>query len=291
MTTPRLEQQIISADHDDVYYPIDDDEPLAESEYQLFPLNYAYGALRSWFEDDPTTWVGSDMFLYYEEGVPNNSVAPDVFVVTRTHKRHLRDTFKMWKEGRVPEFVLEIMSRTSVHRDTVKKYDLYERLGVREYWLYDPTERGVLDPRLRGYELVGGEYRPLEVREVDGKCSGASDVLGLELHAEFGWFRFFDPVSGEYLPSDAERKRAQAEAERGRADAELGRMEAEWGRMEAEQALSSEQQARAEAERALSSEHRARAEAERAWAESERARQRLESLLREYGIEPPSQAG
>ena len=213
MTTPRLKHQLDRANHDDVYYPIDDDEPLAESEHQLFPLTYAHGALRSWFADDPTTWVGADMFLYYEEGVPSSVVAPDVFVVTQTHKSHLRDIFQTWVEGRVPEFVLEIMSPTSVRLDTVEKYELYEGLGVQEYWVYDPTEEGFLEPRLRGHVLVGGEYRRIEIREVDGKWVGMSEALGLELHANSEWFRFFDPASGEYLPNLDERKQAQEAAE------------------------------------------------------------------------------
>ena len=253
MTTPRLKQQLDQTDHDDVYYPMDDDEPLAESEHQLFPLTYAHAALRSWYEDDSTTWVGADMFLYYEEGIPSSVVAPDVFVVKRTHKRHLRNIFQTWVEGRVPELVLEVMSPTSVRRDTVTKYELYERLGVREYWLYDPTEEGVLEPRLRGYVLVGGEYRPVEVREVDGMYVGVSDVLGLEFHATGEWFRFFDPVSGEYLPDQQETTHA----------------------------LSAERHARGEADRA-------REEAETAWSSERRARQELERLLREHGVEPPA---
>ena len=247
MTTPRLKnvtphsdagQQIDQADHDDVFYPIDDDEPLAESEHQLFPLTYAHAALlRSWFADDPTTWVGADMFLYYEEGDPSSVVAPDVFVVTQTHKRHLRNIFQTWVEGRVPELVLEVMSRTSVENDLVTKYELYERLGVREYWLYDPTEEGVLQPRLRGHVLVDGEYHRIEVLEEDGKLVGTSEVLGLELHASAEWFRFFNPVSGEYLP-DQEETRLALSAERR-------------AREESERALQSERQARQEMERLL----------------------------------------
>ena len=237
MTTPRLKPELDQTDHEDVYYPIEDDEPLAESEYQLFPLTYAHAALRSWYEDDPTVWVGADMFLYYEEGVPSSVVAPDVFVVTQTHKRHLRNIFQTWVEGRVPELVLEVMSRTSVRRDTVDKYEIYERLGVREYWIYDPTEESFLDPRLRGYVLLEGEYRPIEVREVDGKHIGVSEVLGLEFHANAEWFRFFDPVAGEYLLNSDERKRAQEEAERGRAEAEQERAESERARQHLESLL------------------------------------------------------
>ena len=250
MTTPRLKQE---ATHlDEVHYPIDDDEPLAESERQLFPLTYAHAALTSWYEDDPTTWVGADMFLYYEEGVASSVAAPDVFVVTRTHKRHRRNIFQTWVEGRTPDLVLEIMSSTSVRRDTVTKYELYRELGVREYWIYDPTEEGYLEPRLRGYMLVDGEYRPIEVREVDGRHIGVSEVLGLELHADAEWFRFFDPESGEYLPDTYENRRALEEAEQ-----------------------------------ALTSERRAREEAERGQADERRAREELEHLLREHGIEPP----
>ena len=212
MTTPRLKKD---ATHlAEVHYPIDDDEPLAESEYQLFPLTYAHGALTSWFEDDPTVWVGADMFLYYEEGVPSSVVAPDVFVVTQTHKRHKRNIFQTWVEGRVPDLVLEIMSSTSVRRDTVTKHDLYQSLGVREYWLYDPTEEGFMEPRLRGYTLIDGEYQPIEVREVDGRLVGVSEVLGLEFHADAEWFRFFDPQSGEHIPDTYEDRRARKEAEK-----------------------------------------------------------------------------
>ena len=231
MTTPRLKQKV--GHPDPVHYPIEDDEPLAESEHQLFPLTYAHAALRTWFEDDPTTWVGADMFLYYEEGVPSSVVAPDVFVVTQTHKRHLRNIFQTWVEGRVPELVLEVMSPSSVRRDTVTKYGVYESLGVREYWLYDPTEEGFLEPRLQGNLLSGGEYRPIEVLEADGKYIGVSEVLRLELHADGEWFRFFDPVSGEYLPDSEERKRAQeaAEARAEAAEARQAELEAEIRRL------------------------------------------------------------
>ena len=243
MVTPHLKQDVRRTDTDTVHYPIDDDEPLAESEYQLFPLTYAHAALRSWFEDNPTVWVGADMFLYYEEGVPSSVVAPDVFVVTQTHKRHLRNIFQTWVEGRVPELVLEVMSRTSVRRDTVEKYELYERLGVREYWIYDPTEEGFLDPRLRGYALVQGEYRPIEMREVDGKYVGVSDVLGLEFHANAEWFRFFNPISGEYLPDSDERKRAQEAAE-ARAEQDRAAREAAEARAEHDRAAREEAEAR-----------------------------------------------
>ena len=107
-------------------------------------------------------------------------VTPDVFVVTNTHKRHKRDIFQTWVEGRVPEFVLEVMSRTSVHNDSVTKYALYERLGVREYWLYDPTEDGLLLPRLQWERVLHGrEYRSAEVEGGIGDVCRSERGVGI----------------------------------------------------------------------------------------------------------------
>ena len=251
MTAPRLESEVNQAEQaGPVFYPVEDDEPLAESEYQLFPLTYAHWALTTWFADDPTTWVGADMFLYYVEGDPGKVVAPDVFVVTQTHKEQLRNIFQTWVEGRVPDFILEVLSEKNYRNDLVTKFPLYRQLGVTEYWMYDPTPTGILSPPLQGYRLVGGAYQPIPVEGMarPGRYRGASEVLRLELHAERDWFRLFDPVGGVYLRNY----------------------------QESEQALAAEREARLADQQALTAEREARAE--------------LERLLREHGIEPPSSA-
>ena len=204
MTASRLksdaEQPVRS---EPVFYPKEDDEPLGETEHQLIPLTYAHAALTTWFAGVPTTWVGADMFLYYEEGDPGKVVAPDVFVVTGTRKEPRREIFQVWVEGRVPDFVLEITSNHTRQNDLVTKFALYRQLGVQEYWLYDPTEETRVVPLLQGNRLVDGVYQPIPVTEMTApnRYRGMSDLLGLELHAEPDWFRFFDSVAGEYLRS------------------------------------------------------------------------------------------
>jgi Uma2 family endonuclease len=37
-----------------------------------------------------------------------------------------------------PDFIVEILSPTTIKRDRGVKFDLYEKHGVREYWLVDP---------------------------------------------------------------------------------------------------------------------------------------------------------
>src|SRR4029450_7478775 len=56
-----------------------------------------------------------------------------------------------------PDLVVEILSPSTKRRDQRLKRDLYERVGVREYWLVDPVgnvvpgyrrgKRGLADPR------------------------------------------------------------------------------------------------------------------------------------------------
>ncbi len=65
-----------------------------------------------------------------------------------------------------PDLVVEIISPSSVVRDSVIKKDLYEAHGVREYWLLDPANRAievfVLENnryRLDNYALSTGPVR------------------------------------------------------------------------------------------------------------------------------------
>jgi len=42
-----------------------------------------------------------------------------------------------------PDFVAEVLSPSSIKRDVREKYDLYEKYGVREYWIISPLENYV----------------------------------------------------------------------------------------------------------------------------------------------------
>jgi Uma2 family endonuclease len=55
-----------------------------------------------------------------------------------------------------PDLIIEVLSPASVKLDRVKKYNLYEKYGVREYWILDPI--GVVDVFTHKdghFELVG----------------------------------------------------------------------------------------------------------------------------------------
>ena len=190
-----------------VEYPYSDGRPMAESEAQLRAMVYLLGVLYAHYRDHPDVYVGGDMFVYYEEGNPAAAVAPDVFVVMGAPKRSQapRLSYKLWEEPKGPDFVLEVVSRRTWAADRDKKRALYARLGVGEYWLYDPTGERIRS-RLRAMRLESGGYREVvpEAVALEGRCL-RSAVLGLDVRvARGGALRVRDPVTGRDLPAPEE---------------------------------------------------------------------------------------
>ena len=106
--------------------------------------------------------------------------------------------------------------------DVGPKREVYAQLGVREYFLYDPTGEH-LAPRLQGYGLVDGVYERMSaVESLDRTLTMSSEVMGLELRAKAGGeMRFHDPATGEDLLSHGEVHAALREEAAARRAAEL----------------------------------------------------------------------
>ena len=194
-----------------VDYPSSDGKPLAENDLQARAILYAFGALRVRYRERRSdVYVSADLLIYYEEGNPRVSVAPDVFVVFGVED-HARMSYKVWEEGEGPDFVLEVASPNTWEEDVERKPGIYAGLGVREYFLFDPTGEHYT-PRLQGYRLVEGGYERLAaVESIDRTLTLTSEVLGLELRAKGEEMRFHDPVKGEPLLSYAETHAAWRE--------------------------------------------------------------------------------
>ena len=193
-------------------YPSGDGKPLAENDAQLHAILYAVGALRVHYAACPDVYVSGDLLVYYVEGDLRVSVAPDAFVVFGVEDR-MRMNYKVWEEGKCPDFVLEVASRSTWREDVESKPRVYAGLGVKEYFLFDPRSE-YLTPRLQGYRLVDGVYEPLSaVESIDRVLTIRSEVLGLDLRARGEEMRFHDPATGEDLLSYAEEHAARQAAE------------------------------------------------------------------------------
>lgn len=267
ITIPTLEPTITRNDrlswelHEEIYYPDSDGEPMAETEKHRKKLTYLADALENHFEDNPTVYVGGNMFLYYVEGNPYKFVAPDVFVVFGVVKKPDRRVYQIWKEGyQFPQVIIELTSQSTRKEDEVDKVILYRDLGVQEYFQYDPYQE-YLSPALKGRRFRQGQPD----QEIDGTWHSptlycmTSHVLDLELHLLDSDLWVFNPRTQTYLLSYTQEKQARIDAETRTQHAKAQAKQEIEARLQAEmRAKQAEEQAKQEAEARLQAEERAK---------------------------------
>ena len=149
------------------------------------------------------------------------------------------------EQGKPPDFVLEIASRSSGQEDIGPKREAYAALLIPEYWRFDETGR-FHRVKLAGDRLVDGQYAPIPVDQLDdGSWQGYSAALNLNLRWEpsafppyregparglprglLGWY---DPATGRRIVT-LEDERARADA----AEAELAAKRARVRELEAQ---------------------------------------------------------
>ena len=84
----------------------------------------------------------------------SNAVQPDIIVVLKENDSIID------REGTIhgaPDLLIEILSKSNEKHDTVRKKELYEKFGVKEYWIVDPETKKTI-----GYTLVEGRYKKIE---------------------------------------------------------------------------------------------------------------------------------
>jgi Uma2 family endonuclease len=218
-------------------YPTSDHRPMAETDLHREMMFDIIEALKAYYAGQPV-YVTGNLLVFYEPGNKRRHISPDCMVVKGvTPVPHLN--YLIWEEGRSADVVIEITSKTTRKEDIKKKFDVYRTImRVHEYFLFDPTG-DYLSPRLQGYRLIDDQYVPIE--PTGGRL--ISEELGLFLEGQEipNWreklqrfklkrpaeqLRLFNPASGRWLPTVAER----FQIERQRAE------EAEQAKLQAEQA-------------------------------------------------------
>ena len=179
---------------------------MADNSWQADRIHAQYGMLRTRYVNDPNTFVAMALLLYYTEGEPADVAAPDVFVSRGVPKQH-RDWYKVWEEGKAPDFALEVSSEQTAEDNLGRNMETYARIGISEYCVYDPIG-GLHFPRLQLFRLPGEEDRVYEhvqsSADTHGSVAVPSESLGLELRFEDDRLRLWDPVAQEYLLEYAE---------------------------------------------------------------------------------------
>ena len=204
-----------------IAYPESDGKPMSETPIHGRAMVDAQQPLQDRYAHRDGVYVGGNMMMYYVAGNPKRWISPDVFVAFGPSREPLRRIWKTWEEGKLADFVLEVTSESTRANDEGSKRRLCQRLGVTEYWQFDPTG-DYLDPVLKGrrlgardtYELVPLATTP------EGLLYGESRVLALHLCLDEGRLRLFDPAAGEFLLSHREHVVGHAEERRARKAAE-----------------------------------------------------------------------
>lgn len=103
----------------------------------------------------------------------------DIIDVVRPDLAVVCDPARYDEKGGIgaPDFVIEILSRSSASRDQVAKRRLYERHGVKEYWVVDPEERLVFVSRLTS----AGTFSGADIFSTDGLRLAVATFPGLAI--------------------------------------------------------------------------------------------------------------
>ncbi|MGI8503424.1 MAG: Uma2 family endonuclease [Hassallia sp.] len=172
----------------EIFYPSADGEPVAETYDHLYVLLTTLAVLKQYLAETQAT-VLANQFMYYAQGYPKLRVAPDVMVIFDVTPGG-RDNYKIWEEGQVPSVIFEMTSSGTKDQDQIFKKTLYEQLGVKEYWLFDPKSEWQ-EEQLRGYRLRGEIYETIS--------DSRSEPLQLRLQAEGRLINFYREDTGEKL--------------------------------------------------------------------------------------------
>lgn len=136
--------------------------------------------------------------------------------------------YKLWEERQIPGIIIEVTSEGTRETDWGFKKRLYEQIGIREYWLFDPLGEWIAG-RLRGYRLDGeGVYRPIE--------NQVSEVLNLKLEPGEGQLDLYRLDNGEKLlpPDELAQELEQTEQELAQTERELTKIHQQLAQTQAE---------------------------------------------------------
>ena len=192
----------------------------------LHSLGNSHHIIRHLGNED-TTLVFTDKYISLDpfSGSTDLRRNPDLAVALNADRdAFLRSNgYIISEQGKPPDFVLEIASRSTARIDVGQKRDDYALMGIPEYWRFDETGE-FHGARLAGDRLVEGRYEPMPIVELsDGALEGYSQALNLNIRWERGELGWYDPATGLHIPTfDSERTRAdnaqaRADSERERA--------------------------------------------------------------------------
>ena len=167
---------------------------------------------------------------FYQTANPKEyPLAPDIAVIKGVSFQYVR-SWRVGKTGPAPQVVFEIASEETWNNDLHEKPGKYARMGVAEYFAYDPNEQPL--DRKTARRLFGWQLDPTEgvMREMRLRPDGSlwSAQLQSVLVPQSDHLRLYDRQGHLRLTqAEAEAGRAEIEARRAEVEARRGQLMAE----------------------------------------------------------------
>jgi Uma2 family endonuclease len=207
--------------------PDSDDKPVDSELQELIPGLLKIILLDLW--RDRTDWLFSiDMAFYYKPKDTSINIAPDGLLslgLKNPPDENLRSSYVLWDEKVIPQFALEVVSK-SPGGEYTDKFKIYQSIGILYYLVYSPLRKR--KSKFQLYKLIDGEY----VLQSDGSKSYWMPEVGLGIGAEnqsYGsiqreWLYWYDENDVRYITP---MERAEQEATARSAAEELAAAETE----------------------------------------------------------------
>ena len=201
----------------DIFY--EDPEPVEDGLQQAPHIHRIVHLLTQRYQDRPDVFVSGGGFVNYDITNGNRRVAPDCYIAFDVDVEGIYanlPNFWIWEIGKAPDFVLEVASPSTAANDLGPKRDLYQRLGVLEYWRLDPTGGALYGQPVAGDRLVDGAFKACPVEtSADRSARGHSPLLGVDFSWDGRNFDLLDPETGMTIDKlAAAQERAEAAEER-----------------------------------------------------------------------------
>lgn len=203
-------------------YPESDGKPMADTDLHIHWITRISDIFKTHFAQNTEVYISGNIIMYDIEGPMRTAISPDILVAFGLGQK-FRRTYKVWEEGKPPDFVMEFSSNRTYQNDLDEKMAHYARMNIPDYFLHDPDRRYLPSP-LMGFRLVEGAYVEI-VPDADGRVH--SETLNLDFALLDDGLAIYDPQAQQWLQTAAEKAEERAE----RAEAEIERLQAELARL------------------------------------------------------------
>ena len=192
-----------------IFYPDDDESIMPEGILHFLLSVRLTSMLLAYFANREDAKVFGNCMLYYEKGNRQKFISPDLMVCFGL-KESPTSVYKLWETKVVPSVVIEFASDTTWLNDVSSKLAIYQKLGVKEYYVYE-VDSTHFPLALMAYRLEEGVLTEIEI----SNKRILSEILGLELVDTGETLRFFSPKTNKFLMTmeemQAENEKLKAE--------------------------------------------------------------------------------